>query len=172
MFSTCRKTDTSELMTDPAKTILAFCVLALFALTTACSKQSAAPVDEPWITEGETVRGEATAGGIATSYAAYFKDAQLNKIVETRKTEGNPKAEYVFTGARLTRFNGAAIARDAQLEIEFDMKGAVTLATNATPDDIAAVRNRAQLLRSLALSRRSTLAHTESDATHDKSANP
>ncbi len=150
-------------MTTSLRTIRYALLVALLAIATAsCSKRSAPVVEEPWVTDGESIRGEANAAGIATSYVAYFKDQQLERIIETRTSAKNARAEYVFTGARLTKFKGQAVGREAQLEIELDMKGAVTRALNATPEDIAAVRNRAQLLRSLALSRRATTSHTES----------
>ena len=113
--------------------------------------------------EGEVVRAEAKTGGFQTRYAAYFTDAQLTRIVETRKGPRDGHGEYTFTGARLVGYQGTALEREADIQVGFDMKGAVTSSSKGTSvEDIAAVRTRGQLLRSLALAHRSTTQHSES----------
>ena len=118
------------------------------------------------------LRAESQAGGIDSSYAAYFDDDQLTRITENRRTPRASQAEYKFTGARLIAYRGDAItAEQSDVDLSFDMKGAVThVSKNVDAQEIAAIRNRAQLLRSLALARRSTMQHSESAARGPASA--
>jgi hypothetical protein len=135
----------------------------LFAVVTGCSKHSAPAPEEPWVNEGEVVRAEASAGGFKTSYSAYFTETQLAKIVEARQGPREGHGEYTFTGARLVGYKGTALEREDNIEIAFDMKGAVTSSSKAaTEQDITQIRTRAQLLRSLALAHRSTTQHSGS----------
>src|SRR3954447_18912263 len=163
MFSACRNQQTTS-MTYSARHVSGLIALLVAAtLLASCSKRSTPEVQEPWVTEGQVVRGETNAGGIATDYAAYFDDAQLTKIIETRKTARASHGEYSFTGARLVGYRGDAIASDASIELSFDMKGVLTSSSGNPPtQEIAALRNRAQLLRSLVLARRSSTDHSES----------
>jgi hypothetical protein len=114
----------------------------------------------------DVVRAESPLGGVPTAYAAYFAAEQLQRITETRKPVGSDPAsgEYIFYGARLTRYRGPALSGGSPIELNFDMQGTLTSsdpsAGNALSDaELDAIRNRAQLLRSVALARRSTQAH-------------
>jgi hypothetical protein len=163
MFTACRHAQTSFTTMKYAFSI--WRCLALIALAMgmiACSEPAPAPIAEPWVTEGESLHVAVNAGGIPTAFTAYFSDEQqLTKIVETRKSAGNPQGEYSFTGARLTGYTGAAIGSGESIEFSLDMKGAVSSTTRASDTDISALRTRAQLLRSLALARRTTAVHAE-----------
>lgn len=115
----------------------------------------------------DTVKASAAPGGVPTAYVAYFDAGQLKRITETRKPEGADTAngEYVFYGARLTQYRGASLNSGASIELNFDMQGALTSANTSAGDplgdeEVGAIRNRAQLLRSAALARRSTQSHT------------
>jgi len=173
MFSTCRKQQTAtSSMIDSARRISSLVGLIVLAAIGGCSRQPTPAPEEPWISEGQVLRAESQAGGIDTSYAAYFDEDQLTRIIEKRRTPRASQAEYKFTGARLIAYRGDAItAEQSDVDLSFDMKGAVThVSKNVDAQEIAAIRNRAQLLRSLALARRSTMQHSESAARGPASA--
>jgi len=105
------------------------------------------------------VRAQVNAAGIPTNYAAYFDKDHVQRIGELRK-EGSREGEYVFDGARLVQYKGAALGSDATIELTFDMRGALTASVGGADEkEISAIRTRAQLLRSLALARRSSMNH-------------
>lgn len=105
------------------------------------------------------------AGATPARYAASFEDGKLIRIAEERSPPGAAvlRGEYVFYGARLVEFSGASLQSDATLELRFDTQGGITSASGSAgkPADaeISAVRNRAQLLRSHALARKSSRDH-------------
>ena len=108
------------------------------------------------------LRAKLTAAGIPTEYAAMFEANQLAQIVEHRRSGGEVLAgEYAFKGARLIEYRGARLTDAAPLDLQFDMQG--ILLSGQTPtvseEDIRAIRNRAQLLRSHALAQRATRQH-------------
>lgn len=148
--------------------------LALIALLSACSERHPQPPPAMQATEHETaespdaMRVTVTAAGIRTRYAAYFNDDRLERIVESREPAGD--GEYVFYGARLMQYKGAALNSPAQIELTFDMQSGIATRSgniDALSDaEIGAIRNRAELLRSLALARRSTQSHTAGQETH------
>jgi hypothetical protein len=158
--------DRSFAMLDSVRRLLSLSAIVALGVLSGCSRQPTSAPEEPWVTEEHVMRAEAEVVGIRTSYAAYFKESQLTRIVEKRGTSRNEQAEYTFTGARLIGYRGEAItAEQSAVELSFDMKGALTSSpANVAAEEIAAVRNRAQLLRSLALARRSTMQHSESAA--------
>ena len=116
---------------------------------------------------GDELKASLAAGTTPATYAAAFADGQLKRIAEERKPAGAPArhANYVFYGARLIEYSGAALQSDATLELRFDMQGGIESASGSAgqPADaeINAIRNRAQLLRSHALARRATRGHGE-----------
>lgn len=117
----------------------------------------------------DVVKAEASPGGVPTTYAAYFEAGQLKRITEIRNpgAAGYAHGEYVFYGARLVQYRGAALTGGANMELNFDMQGGLT-SSNAGAgstignEETGAIRNRAHTLRSMALARRSTQSH----ATH------
>ena len=158
MFRRCRR----------GQTVLAL-ALSLAATLSACSRRDSTPApaaETPSSVENtqdaepaDVLKASATAAGVRTKYAAYFDNGQLTRITETREPAGN--GEYVFYGARLTQYKGAALDSPANIELTFDLHSGVAGNAAALADgEISAIRNRAELLRSLALSRRSTLSHT------------
>jgi len=140
--------------------------LGLIALLSACSERHPPP-PATQATENENaespdaIHATVTAAGIRTQYTAYFDDGQLARIVESREPAGD--GEYVFYGARLTQYKGTALNSPAHVELAFDMQSGVTKRggdlTALTDAEIGAIRNRSELLRSLALARRSTRSH-------------
>jgi hypothetical protein len=142
------------------------------AMIAACSK-SHAPENhsEPTTTRSvaslpaetaDILRAKLTAGGFRTDYAAYFAANELTRIVEQRRMENDVLGgEYDFKGARLLRYRGAKLTGDADLDLGFDMQGVLQSGAgpNVGDEDIRAVRNRAQLLRSHALAQRASRMH-------------
>lgn len=201
MFRRCRSPQTNryrssmttfEPMTPIRRTTPGRAILALIAAITlsSCTEQpspAAAPVARPTVnTEAaaaadpatdprDTVKANASPGGVPTAYVAYFDAGQLQRITETRKPQGikpqgadAAKGEYVFYGARLTQYRGAALndgsSGGSGIELKFDMQGALTASNPGAGDpisdeEVGAIRNRAQLLRSVALARRATQSH-------------
>jgi hypothetical protein len=140
---------------------------------TSCSNESTpqpastAPAASPTVAEdanhGDVVRAKLTAGQIPTEYAAHFAAQQLTRIVETRHIGGTTLGgEYAFQGARLLHYRGAKLDDAASLDLQFDMQGALQSGQgpNISDEDIRAIRNRAQLLRSHALAQRATRDHS------------
>jgi hypothetical protein len=103
------------------------------------------------------------AGGVSASYAAHFDNEKLVRIEEERRAQGGAMltGEYTYQGARLLNYRGAKPTAPASLNLEFDMQGALRSGQgpDVTEDDVAAIRNRAQLLRSHALAQRSSRGH-------------
>ncbi|MBB6094572.1 hypothetical protein HNQ60_003459 [Povalibacter uvarum] len=150
MFSLCRH----------APTFIALLIaLATFA---GCSKPAPQRTDDWSLQTGEVVKAHAEIGGIATRYEARFdKEGALTSIIETRTPDARELAgAYTFKGARLLEYKGPTIdgAKDAALT--FNLQGALTAGGEGlSPEEIAAVTNRAQLLRSLALTRKTSQGH-------------
>ena len=161
---------THDLSMKRKKVIAATVALALLA---ACSKQpqpesaptpsstteSASELPAP---SADVLRAEITAAGVPAEYAAHFSAQQLTRIVENRQTtSGTTTGEYEFQGARLIRYRGAALNRTSQLDLRFDMQGVLQPGegSQASDEDLKAIRSRAQLLRNHALAQRTTRTH-------------
>jgi hypothetical protein len=147
---------------DAARTAqLALLAGFAFALNAGCSRQEPASPQDSWSLESpDAIRAEVTAGGIATSYTAHFVAGELQRITEIRKSaDGQRAGEYIFKGARLIQYRGQTIEGDADAELVFNMQGALTSGTGLSQEAVAAISNRAQLLRSLALARRASRGH-------------
>ena len=155
MFRTCRSLQTG---------------LILLALG-ACSKEPAAsqttPLAPPVVAtqaapaDALTVHGRANLAGIAATYAATFEAGERVRIAEQRA--GSRNGEYEFRGARLLHYSGAGLSSAEPIELRFDLQGALQLAkagsATVPPEEISAVRERAQLLRSHALAQKSDRSH-------------
>jgi hypothetical protein len=154
MFRTCRSLQTG---------------LILLALG-ACSKEPAAsqttPLAPPVPTQAApadapTVNGRANLAGIAATYAATFEADERVRIAEQRA--GSRNGEYEFRGARLLHYSGAGLSSAEPIELRFDLQGALQLAkagsATVPPEEISAIRERAQLLRSHALAQKSDRSH-------------
>lgn len=169
---------TSLERTTPGRAILALIAAVTLSSCTEQPSPTAAPVPpqatstEAAATAGpatdprDTVKANASPGGVPTAYVAYFDAEQLQRIAETRKTggAGTARGEYFFYGARLTQYRGAALNDGSSIELNFDVQGALAASNPGagkaiSDEEVAAIRNRAQLLRSLALARRATQSH-------------
>lgn len=142
-----------------------FVVAAMF-MVAACSKQSETPqpsaatplveqsAADPHPGRIEELHGKFAPGGIAATYRATFSDGQIKSLEETR--EGNAEsAAYEFLGARLMKYRGAALSSADLIELEFDERGKVLVSRagdkEVNPEEISAIRDRAQSLRSHAV---------------------
>jgi hypothetical protein len=124
----------------------------------------AATATQPAATDSANVtRAKLNAGGVAAQYSAHFDAEKLVRIEEQRQQGGNTfDGEYTFQGARLLRYRGAKLSQPATLDLEFDLQGSLQSGRgpDVTDEEIAAIRNRAQLLRSHALAERASRAHS------------
>jgi hypothetical protein len=146
------------------------------ALIAGCSKQESPPATQtapPTVPavpqageqgdDADVTRAKLNAGGVPAAYAAHFDAEKLVRIDEERRPpNGAPlNGEYTYQGARLLSYRGAKMDAPGTLELQFDAQG--TLQSGRRPDlteeDIAAIRNRAQLLRSHALAQRASRGH-------------
>jgi hypothetical protein len=155
MFSTCRSVQTG---------------LLLFALV-ACSKEpdpapsaplvAAIPQAADTASNSQTLSSRITAAGLAATYQATFEDSERVRIAEQRAD--SRRGEYEFRGARLLHYSGGGLSSPDTIELRFDLQGAVTLskaAAGAVPaEEVSAIRERAQLLRSHALAQKTTQGH-------------
>jgi hypothetical protein len=160
MFSTCRSLQTG---------------LILLALG-ACSKQPAPPPSAPLVTAvpqtyektthdtkagAPTISSHINAAGLAASYEASFEDNERLRIAEQRADSRS--GEYEFRGARLLHYSGGGLSSPDAIELQFDLNGALTLSKAGTgpvpAEEVSAVRERAQLLRSHALAQKSIRDH-------------
>lgn len=155
MFSTCRSLQTG---------------LILLALG-ACSKEPPAPPGTPLAAaiphapnaaaDAHTLNSRINAAGIAATYAATFGAQQQLRIAEQRADSRN--GEYEFRGARLLHYSGSGLSSADPIELRFDLQGVLTLSkAGAGPvpaEEVSAIRERAQLLRSHALAQRTTRDH-------------
>ena len=148
--------------------------LVLAALLTSCSKQEPPPATTPQPAasaptpssredSANVTHAKLNAGGVKASYAAHFDSDKLARIEEERHAPDGAtfNGEYTYQGARLLRYRGARVAAPGTLDLQFDLQGALQSGQgpDVTNEDIAAIRNRAQLLRSHALAQRSSQGH-------------
>jgi len=157
-------------------------ILALAASFAGCSDRKPpaqfTPVEhEPTLEEKsqqqDVVKATLGSGKTAATYVASFAAGKLQSIAETRTPPAGTerRGNYVFYGgARLTEYSGAALLSDATVALRFDMQGALISAGGSAgrpgDDEVSAIRNRAQLLRSHALARKSTRDHSGSSPAH------
>lgn len=166
---------------SPGRTFAAALLIALLACLNACSREqppseahSNAPIT-PELSSQDPLRApdsgaevmltaDLNAGGIPSRYEAHFAEEQLHRIDESR-TRGDEVevGVYQFYGARLLRYDGAGLLHPTRVRLELDMQGRVTTAladgAPANAAEISAIRARAQLLRSHALTQRATRSH-------------
>jgi hypothetical protein len=155
MFRTCRSLQTG---------------LILLALG-ACSKQPSSPQSTPLAppiapaksttANAPTLSGHLNAAGITAKYDATFADGEQLRIVEQRADSRS--GEYEFRGARLLHYAGNGLSSGESIEVRFNLQGAVELAKSSAgavaPEEISAIRERAQLLRSHALAQKNNHDH-------------
>jgi hypothetical protein len=152
-----------------------FVVATLIAIA-GCSKEpvSSAPLVEQSAADRKATahkaagldefRGSFAPGGIAAEYRATFSDNQIQTIEETRTADART-ADYKFQGARLLKYQGAALGSADQVQLEFDLQGKVLVARagdkDASPEQISAIRDRAQSLRSHAVAQYAVRGHEQ-----------
>jgi hypothetical protein len=155
MFSTCRSLQTG---------------LILLALG-ACSKEPAPPQSVPLTpavapaqassVDARKVSSHVTAAGIAATYDATFEQGERLHIAEQRADSRH--GDYEFRGARLLHYSGGGLSSPESVELRFDLQGALELAKSASgsvpPEEVSAIRERAQLLRSHALAQETNHNH-------------
>ncbi|MBM0103531.1 hypothetical protein JM946_02195 [Steroidobacter sp. S1-65] len=148
-------------------------IVAASLLAAACSKQKPAttpsiPLVEqraadpaPTATTDE-LRSSFAPRGIAASYRATFSEGQIQSLEETRESTSQT-GTYEFRGARLTRYRGAALNSNEDIELEFDLQGKVLTARagnrEVSAEEISAIRDRAQSLRSHAVAQHGVRGH-------------
>lgn len=138
------------------ETLAALAAAAL--LMTGCAKKESASVDENWALDpGPSISAEVKAGGIDARYTAYFDGERIKRISEVRSA--GAKGDYEFEGARLIRYQGTALLSHDTVELTLDLQGKVRESKGANNAEVSAIRNRASLLRSLALTKRTTQSH-------------
>jgi hypothetical protein len=149
------------------------CALNALVLTLAfagCSKAPPSP-SAPLVTapdqdsDAQSIRASLTSNAIRSTYTAHMKSGRIQSIDEERSSATLPAARgtYSFCEARLLRYRGDAIGGAGSIEVEFDLHGAIKSSHAATgaasAEQIAAIRNRAELLRSHALARQAMQVH-------------
>jgi hypothetical protein len=124
-------------------------------LVTAAAQAPQAPPVLP------TVSSHINAEGMAANYQATFGANEQLRISEQRTDSRT--GEYEFRGARLLHYSGSGLTSAAPIELGFDLQGALTLskagAGPAPAQEVSAIRERAQLLRSHALAQKTTRDH-------------
>lgn len=129
-------------------------------LVAAPSQASEATANAP-VSTSETLTRTINAAGIAATYEATFAVGQLVRIAEQRANAGN--GEYEFRGARLLHYSGSGLSSADPIELRFDLRGTLTLSKTGAgavaAEEVSAIRERAQLLRSHALAQRTTESH-------------
>lgn len=147
--------------------------IAALLLVGACSKEptptstpstplveqhAADPAQQPT----EEFRSSFAPGGIEANYRATFAEGHIQSLEETRKVTSQT-GSYEFKGARLLKYNGAALDSNDTLELEFDLEGKVLVAKAgdqaASQEQIIAIRDRAQSLRSHAVAQHDVKGH-------------
>jgi hypothetical protein len=156
MFSTCRSLQTG---------------LILLALG-GCSKEPPAPQSAPLTpaitptndvaANARTLSGYINAAGIEATYEAMFEDEERMRIAELRAD--SRKGEYELRGARLLHYSGSGLSSADAIELRFSLQGVLELAKwgsggTVPQEEISAIRERAQLLRSHALAQKTTRDH-------------
>jgi len=147
--------------------------IAPLLLAAACSKEPspAAPPSTPLVERSaadpaqdatDEFRGSFAPGGIAATYSAKFQEGKIQSLAETRKATSQT-GSYEFLGARLMKYSGAALGSDDAIELQFDEQGKVITARagekEVSAEEITAIRDRAQSLRSHAVSRYAMKGH-------------
>ncbi|WP_129781466.1 hypothetical protein [Peristeroidobacter soli] len=123
-------------------------------------QRAADPAHQP----GQEFRGSFAPGGIAATYRARFNDGKIQSLAETRKATSQT-GTYEFLGARLMKYHGAALNSNDTIELEFDEQGKVLKARagdkDVSAEEITAIRDRAQSLRSHAVSQYAVKGHDQ-----------
>lgn len=147
-------------------------IIATLLLVTACSKEPSVPPSPsiPLVEQRaadatpatDEFRGSFAPGGIAATYRATFNEGKIQSLEETRQPTSQT-GTYEFLGARLMKYHGAALGSNDTLELEFDQQGKVLVARagdkDASTEEISAIRDRANSLRSHAVAQHDVRGH-------------
>lgn len=115
--------------------------------------------------EGSSVRASLTVGATQSKYTAHLQNGRIASIDETRTMQDSRLARgtYSFYEARLVKYSGDGFASSGRVEVEFDLHGAIKQSHSDAGTlgvaEIDAIRNRAELLRSHALTQQAVQAH-------------
>lgn len=143
-------------------------VITALLLAAACSKQP--PPSAPLVEQSaadpapatDEFRGSFAPSGVAATYRATFNEGKIQQLEETR-TAASQTGTYEFLGARLMKYRGAALGSNDIVELEFDQQGKVLVARagdkDMSADEISAIRDRAQSLRSHAVAQHDVHGH-------------
>lgn len=159
-------------MKSVQRTIRVSASIATLLLAGGCSKEppAAAPPSTPLVEQRaadsahatDELRASFAPGGIAATYRATFTDGKIQSLEETRETTSQ-SGTYEFLGARLMKYRGAALGSSDAIELEFDQQGKVLAARASDKDvsaeEITAIRDRAQSLRSHAVAQHDVRGH-------------
>ncbi len=144
-------------------------------IVAACSKEPGLPITpttplveqsaaDPEAARIEEFDGKFAPGGIAASYRATFSDGQIKSLEETREPTAQTGA-YEFLGARLMKYQGAALRSAERIELQFDQQGKILVNRAgdkaASAEEISAIRDRAQSLRSHAVAHHDVRGHDD-----------
>nr|WP_298718857.1 hypothetical protein [uncultured Steroidobacter sp.] len=150
-------------------------LIATLLLAAGCSKQpeSSAPPSQPLVelsaadpqpAATQQFRSSFAPGGIAATYRAEFKEGKIQSLEETRGANSQT-GSYEFLGARLMKYRGAALSSNDSIELQFDEQGKVLQARagdrSVSAEEITAIRDRAQSLRSHAVSQYAVKGHEQ-----------
>lgn len=138
--------------------------MATLLLAAGCSKQpsSTPPPGAPLVEQragdalpaADELTGTFAPGGIAATYRATFTGGKIHSLEEMRQ-ESSRRGIYEFFGARLLKYRGAALGSSDTIELEFDQQGKLLVARagdkDVSSEEITAIRDRAQSLRSHAV---------------------
>jgi hypothetical protein len=122
-------------------------------------------VTAPASHEGSSVRAALTLGTSQSKYTAHVQNGRIASIDEARSTQDGRTTQgtYSFYEARLVKYSGDGLVSLGHEEVEFDLQGAIKQSRSdaGTPSaaEIDAIRNRAELLRSHALTQQTVQAH-------------
>ena len=154
-----------------------FALLTAALLIVGCSKEpehtsasatAKTPLVQPDAADAkptEQFQGSFAPSGLQANYRASFGANDTITIEETRSsfTPTTPRAVYEFRGARLLKYQGSALHSTDNVELQFDLQGKVLVARSgdkeASADEITAIRDRAQSLRSHAVARHAVVGH-------------
>ncbi len=147
-------------------------IITTLLLAAACSKQPppSAPSSAPLVEQSaadpahapDEFRGSFAPGGVAATYRATFNEGKIQRLEETRAATSQT-GTYEFVGARLLKYQGAALGSNDTIELEFDQQGKVLVARAGdkvmSAEEISAIRDRAQSLRSHAVAQHDVHGH-------------
>jgi len=154
----------------PSNAAFALNALLLTLALAGCSKPPSAQ-SGPLVTaplqsaDAQIIRASLRSGDIQSSYAAHVRNGRIATIDEARSAADGRSAQgtYSFYEARLVKYSGDGIAAVGHEEIEFDLHGAITRSQGGagplSTDEVGAIRNRAELLRSHALAKEAVQMH-------------